>query len=253
MATPFVAVTERLTRVNGIVAGCGQAALLVILHVTKGLPTTAAEVKALIVQGQNQHQAGPGGNSTPSNLIWLAGQYGQHLTAIDWRNASTYIDQGQPVIVGVNNASVFGGPDTTVSGHYITLVGRSGRNFLVSDPNTVESESGQFVVYTPEQLAAANPFWAATTPIPVTTAQADTLGYTIGLPDLSGINNFFQGLGGIVAWVGNPARLIKFLAGAVMVWAALLYGLIKGGGALAGGAQNVAGGLAQSLAAMGVI
>ena len=252
MSTPFVAVTERLTRVNGIVAGCGQAALLVILHATKGLPTTAAELKALIVQSQNNHQAGIRGNSTPSNLIWLAGQYGQQLTPIDWRNASQYVDAGQPVIVGVNNARVFGGPDTTVEGHYVTLVGRSGRNYLVSDPNTVESETGNFVVYTPEQIAAAHPFWAATTPIPVTGAQADTLGYTFGLPDLSGINNFFQGLGGIVSWVGNPARLVKFLVGVVLIWTALFYGLIKGGAAMAGTYQNIKGGLVESLGALGV-
>lgn len=159
-------VTEDFTRINGVIAGCGQAAMLVTLNAYRGLPTSPAEVGNLIEQMVHANQTVGGkassGQSSPAGLTWLASQYGVSMQSGD---PATMLDTYagiRPIVWGVSNAHVLGGWDSGVSGHYINIVGRTadGR-FIVSDPNQPESENGQFVVYTRQQLLDAQPFWAA--------------------------------------------------------------------------------------------
>lgn len=159
-------VTEDFTRINGAIAGCGQAAMLVTLNVMKGTPDTPAEVGNLITQMVSAHQTvgalATSGESSPGGLSWLAAQYGVSMQSGD---PLTYLHQYagvKPIVWGVSNASAFGGSDSNVQGHYVNVVGKTadGR-YIVSDPNTPESQNGQFVVYTEAQMMNAQPFWAA--------------------------------------------------------------------------------------------
>jgi hypothetical protein len=250
----FTAVTEDFTRVNGIIAGCGQAALLTILHITKGLPATSDELKAIIVQGINGHQAGVGGESTPSNLIWLAQQYGQIIQTIDFNRLDDYVGQ-QPIIVGVSNASAFGGSDVGVHGHYITILDKSGRNYVVSDPNTVASQQGNFILYSPGQLAAAQPFWTAIVPLnngtqtsmlsdtPGTVVQPNPLGLQFSNPfdTLKPVGDFFSQLNKLAEWLGNPLRLLKMLVGIALIVTALLVGFLEKAQENSGAIVNILG------------
>lgn len=222
----WTAVTEDFTRVNGIIAGCGQAALLTILHVSKGLPATPDELKAIIVQGINGHQAGAGGVSTPANLIWLAQQYDQPIQSIDFNSLDQYAGT-EPIILGLGNASALGGSDVGVHGHYVAVLGKSGRNYVVADPNTPQSQTGDTVLYTHDQLQAAQPFWTAVVPVstslPATTTLSDTTNLSINPFDaLKPVGDFFAGLGGLLKWVGDPVRMFKMLAGILVLTGALI-------------------------------
>jgi hypothetical protein len=157
-------VTEDLTRVQGIIAGCGEAALLVILNGLKGVPTDPGTLGQIIKNAQAAGIAGigTGGTATPAGLIHIASNYGVTLSSpSDWKTTVEQYAGSKPVIIGVSNARAFGGRDSNVFGHYITIVGKTpAGNYIVSDPNA-SSKFGKFDVYSPSQLAAAHPFWAA--------------------------------------------------------------------------------------------
>lgn len=156
-----IPITEDLTRVDGIIAGCGEAALLVILNGLKGLPTDPEELGNIIRNAEAHGWVGKGGVSAPSGLKSIAGSYGVSLQS---GNLNTLINEWagkRPIIVGVSNARAFGGRDSGVFGHYVTIVGRTaGGALIVNDPNQ-SSKFGYFDVYTQQQFADAHPFWAA--------------------------------------------------------------------------------------------
>lgn len=160
-----IPVTEDLTRVDGIIAGCGEAALLVILNGLKGLPTDPAELGNIIRNAEAHGWVGKGGVSAPSGLNSIAGSYGVQLQS---GNLTTLVNEyagKRPIIVGVSNARAFGGRDSGVFGHYVTIVGRTaGGGLIVNDPNQ-SSKFGYFDVYTLQEFQDAHPFWAA---VPVT-------------------------------------------------------------------------------------
>lgn len=157
------AATELASHVGGFMAGCGFAALDVILNATRGVSTSPAEVTAIIQQATNQGQTiGAGGVATPANIEAVAqNDFGVTLQSFGYQQALSQYAGSKPIEIGVANAAAFGGADTGVHGHYITVVGRTGNgDFIVSDPNTSQSAAGQFVTYSPQQIANARPFWA---------------------------------------------------------------------------------------------
>lgn len=161
------AVTETLSRVGGVVAGCGEAALAVIQGVATGKPPSVAQVTSLIQQGAAGGFTGATGVATPSGLAQLAAASGTPVTIGSGQNVLSTVNsnlgQGLPTEIGVANAHVFGGSDANVAGHYITVVGKaSNGNFIVADPNQPAALSGQFVQYSPSQITAANPFGTLT-------------------------------------------------------------------------------------------
>ena len=156
------AATELLSRVGGFVAGCGFAALAVVSNTLQGTGTSPATVTAIIqaavAQGQTQT---PSGVATPGNIEAVAQHdLGFTIQGVPWRQALG-LAGSTPIELGVSNARAFGGADANVNGHYITIVGRKANgDYIVSDPNTSASTLGQFVTYTPSQIASARPFWA---------------------------------------------------------------------------------------------
>jgi hypothetical protein len=155
------AVTELLTRVNGVIAGCGEAALAVLLGWTQGRIYSASDVTGIVTDAINEHGAGTGGTSTPGELAATAKDYNASLQSIDWRAALDNLAGKTPILLGVSNASALGGSDRGVQGHYISVVGRTAQGaYIVSDPNTPESKSGRYVTYTRAQLNAAQPYSA---------------------------------------------------------------------------------------------
>lgn len=154
------AATELLSHVGGFVAGCGEASLAVISGIVNGTPVTPAAVTAIIMDAM-RHGAGPGGVSSPGELQATARDYGFTLNSVDWRTALAQDAGVTPIEIGLDNASALGGSDVGVSGHYVTIVGKTaGGSFIVSDPNQLASVNGGFVTYTLGQIANAQPFWA---------------------------------------------------------------------------------------------
>lgn len=162
------ATTEWYSRVGGAVAGCGEAATAVMLGIMRGDTSyyDPNRVTSLIQDAVQAHQTvgmwAASGQTTAGNLQWLAGQNGVQTTVYDGGQAGTLLAQyagSRPIVVGVSNARAFGGTDSGVNGHYVTVVGRTAQgDYIVSDPNTAESTHGQFVTYSAAQFAAAQPF-----------------------------------------------------------------------------------------------
>lgn len=162
------ATTEWYSRVGGAVAGCGEAAAAVLLGYAKGDTSyfDPNRVTSLIVDAVKAHQTvgmwASSGQASPDTLTYLAKQNGVQTTTFDGsqhRQVLTSYAGNRPVVVGVSNATAFGGTDSSVHGHWITVVGRThDGNYVVSDPNTPASANGQFVTYTQAQMDAASPF-----------------------------------------------------------------------------------------------
>lgn len=235
--TGATAVTEDLSRVNGFIAGCGQAALLVVLNAVKGQSTSPSDVTALIKQAISSNlvtgKLAQSGETSPANLEALAQQQGVTLQSGDYQTLLSQYAGQKPIILGVSNARAFGGADSNVFGHYITVVGKtSNGNYIVSDPNTPESQAGKFVAYSPSQISASLPFWGAVPTGPVTGIGGSLL--NLQLP--SWINDLGTRFTGFVntfgAWA-NPIRLFKFVAGSIILAGVaisiLAYGYVETG------------------------
>jgi hypothetical protein len=245
-------VTEDFTRVGGFIAGCGEAALLVILHGAKGTPTDPTTLGNIIRAAASKGWVGPTGVSTPNGLTQLANSYGVQLTSGDWRTMlHTYAAQ-RPIIVGIANASAFGGRDSNVEGHYVTVVGRDpSGNYIVSDPNA-SSKFGKFDTYTEAQFSAARPFWAA---VPTNwTGSTSAGGDTSGLAQPLSFNpldpkTWLDALGAqfktLFTWLSDPLRILKLVGGAgvvvVAIWltvASIMVAAAPGALTLAGAASG---------------
>ncbi len=157
------AVSEWLSPIGGFIEGCGQAAFAVVQGIATGHPPTSEQVTGLIRDGIQAGKAGAHGSTTPSDLVWLGRQNGVPLQTGSGGEALSTIErnlsQGLPTILGVTNARAFGGTDSNVSGHWVTVVGKAGNgNYIVADPNTRQALSGGFVQYTADQIKRASPF-----------------------------------------------------------------------------------------------
>lgn len=219
-------VTEDFTRIGGFIAGCGEASLLVILHATKGTATDPTTLGNVIRAAASHGWVDSDGTAKPSGLIALANSYGVGLTSGNWQTMLSQYAGERPIIVGVANASAFGGRDAGVNGHYVTVVGKDGNgNYIVSDPNA-SSKFGKFDTYTQAQFAAARPFWAA---VPtnfsggmstITSADLSSSASSVGVNPLdpstwlAAIQSKFSG---IFTWLTDPIRIVKVLAGVVMI------------------------------------
>jgi hypothetical protein len=163
-----VGVTELGTAVGGVVAACGWAALRAVQKVVNpaGTDASPAGVTALTEEAvKSRNTVGKwaaSGQATPSNIKLVAGMQGLTLMDIS-QDQAVQIAGIDPVEVGVSNARAFGGNDSNVSGHYITLLGKAANGDLIaSDPNTNQSTQGALVRYTQKQLSDAKPFWFGT-------------------------------------------------------------------------------------------
>lgn len=163
----------------GFVNACGEAALAVMQALAHGQLPDTTQVIGLVKQGV-AFGTDPSGTSTPRELANLSAASGTPLTIGSGANTLSTINsnlaRGYPTEVGVANARVFGGHDSTVRGHYITIVGRSGSgNYIVADSNQQAALSGQFVQYSPQQITEARPF-GTLTPTSITPPGGSILG-----------------------------------------------------------------------------
>lgn len=160
-----VAITEWYSRVDGTIESCGQASVAMALHALNPskFPSTSSFVTQLATEttGARQTTDWPHASTSPSNLKWLFKQHGVSATSHtgDWQTALRAFAGVKPLVIGVGNATAFGGHDAHVDGHYVCVFGVDARGvFIVGDPNTPESTSGAFVYYTLPQFQAAEPF-----------------------------------------------------------------------------------------------
>ena len=158
-----VAITEWYSRVDGTIESCGQASVAMALHVLKDTPATSAFVTSLANETANAKQTTdwPHASTSPNNLKWLFRQHG--VTAIihsgDWQTALQAFAGVKPLVLGVSNATAFGGHDAHIDGHYVCVFGlNTNGTYAVGDPNTPESTTGALVSYSAAQIHAAQPF-----------------------------------------------------------------------------------------------
>lgn len=225
MVTGSQPVTEDYTRVGGFIAGCGEASLLVLLHATKGTPTDPNTLGQVIRAAASRGWVKPDGVSTPSGLTSLANSYGVGLSSGDWSSMLDNYAGQRPIIVGISNASAFGGRDAGVNGHYVAVVGKTpGGDFVVSDPNQ-SSKFGKFDVYSKAQFAAARPFWAAvptnyngsSTTLDASNLQANAGGIPNPLDPSSWLDALRKQFGTLFAWFSDPLRILKLIGGAGVI------------------------------------
>jgi len=194
----------------GFVNSCGEAALAVIQGIANGSPPTIAQVINLVKQG-TQFGTAASGTSTPNELAQLGAATGTPLTigpggqgALTTINAN--LARGVPTELNIQNARAFGGSDSGVSGHYITIVGKAASgNFIVADPNQTASLSGGFVQYSPQQILNAQPYATLT---PTNGASA-----AFGNP-FSGLSG--SAFGGLFAAFGTDATDFAWRAGLIL-------------------------------------
>ena len=193
-------ISESLAPINGAIAGCGQAAVLMMNHIVRGEPVDANELLNLIkFSVATGHSVSPSGATRPSDLQWLAEQQGVKTTlgsGASWRSTvDNAIPAGKPVVLGVSNARAFGGSDSNVRGHYVTIVGTTtdGR-YIVADPNQQAAKAGGTVIYSASQIQAAQPFATLT---PTSAVQPQTTNgnnsdclHSISFPGIAGQGAF---------------------------------------------------------------
>lgn len=151
----------------GFINACGEAALAVLQGIQNGVAPSISQVQALARAGV-QFGTNPSGTSTIPELAKLAQASGTPVTqgaggqaALDTINANLLA--GKPTEVGVSRASVFGGSDKNVQGHFVTVVGRATNgNYIVADSNQPQALQGQFVQYGAAQILQAQPFGTLT-------------------------------------------------------------------------------------------
>ena len=158
-----VAITEWYSRIDGSIESCGQASVAMALHALKGTPATSSFVTQLSgeTQAAKQTTDWPHASTSPNNLKWLFKQHG--VTAIihsgDWQTALQAFAGVKPLVLGVSNATAFGGHDAHIDGHYVCVFGlNTNGTYAVGDPNTPESTTGALVSYSAAQIHAAQPF-----------------------------------------------------------------------------------------------
>lgn len=274
IAPGSVAVTEDKTRTGGSVGGCGEASLLAV--VAPQLPGTSTSPSALgaLIQWADNHglTLAANGDSTPGNLIGIAKNYFNVTVNSFGSLPQQYVGRRQ-IEVGISRAYELGGWNRNVQGHYITIVGNTADgNYVVSDPNQPESENGQFIVYTPQQIANASPFWygaAAAPPSGVggVTAAGQALSTTTGGTGAGSFDwsGFWQGVVGNIPVVGgalsnasnwqgaleaivgnlaswaNPIRIIKLVVGLGLIGFGVLVLILPGTLQAGGTATQVVG------------
>lgn len=240
-------ISESLAPVNGFVAGCGQAAVLMMSHIVRGQPVNANELTNLIkFSVATGHTTSPSGTTRPTDLQWLAEQSGVKTTlgpGSAWRSTvDTAIPAGKPVVLGVSNARAFGGSDSNVAGHYVTVVGTTtdGR-YIVADPNQQAAKAGGTVVYSAGQIQAARPFATLTA---VSAVQPTTTQTTSG--DCVHNVHFAGGPGGVGAFdlcldplLDGIIRGSLIAVGVLFILVAILIFTRKEWGPVAGDAAKV--------------
>ena len=162
-----VAITEWYSKIDGTIEACGQASVAMALHSLNPArnPSTASFVTQLATEttGARQTTDWPHASTSPRNLQWLFRQHGVSATIHtgDWQTTLRAYAGVKPLVVGVGNATAFGGHDAHIDGHYVCVFGiQSDGAFAVGDPNTPEATSGALVSYTLAQFQAAEPFAA---------------------------------------------------------------------------------------------
>jgi hypothetical protein len=219
-------VTELLTTVGGSIASCAWAGYAVVQHIIQGTPATGAEDTALTEQAVTEHQTvgrfADSGQATPQNIEYIAGLHGIHF--LDLTQAQAVSVAGEtPVEIGVSNAKAFGGSDSNVSGHYITMVGKTARgDLIVSDPNQPESEQGKFNVYSQAQLTAAQPFAflapsadSGSGPQTSATVAPGGIGTPGGGINIPGVGTIWSGLQGAASSLNSLGNINSTIEGVV--------------------------------------
>ena len=151
----------------GFINACGEAALAVLEGVQNGVAPTIAQVQNLARSGV-QFGTAPSGTSTLGELQKVAAASGTATTIGSGGSAvlstiNANLQAGKATELGVSNARAFGGSDTNVRGHYVTVVGRATNgNYIVADSNQPAALQGQFVQYSPQQILNAQPFGTLT-------------------------------------------------------------------------------------------
>lgn len=228
------AVTEDQTLVGGFVAACEEAATTAILAAYGLVQGTAATVTKLTQQqvaaGQTVGKYASSGQSTASGAQWLSSQYGVTLQSEPWQQALGLAGQ-VPIELGVSNAAALGPQDAGVGGHFEDIFGRTASGlFIANDPNSPQSQNGQFVLESQAQIAASQPFFAG---VPTAMASAAGSAATTGTCNNStflvgAIGNIFCNLSsGTQAVFQSVVQLLiragVILAGAVLILVALIF------------------------------
>lgn len=235
-------VTEDFTWVSGLVRGCGEAALLVILHGLKNVATDPQSLYQIIVTAIRNGWVGLGGTSQPHGLEQIASSYGVSLKSGNYQSMIPQYAAVTPVIVGVSNADAFGGRDRGVGGHYVTVVGKTAAgDFIVSDPNN-HSKFGQYDVYSLAEFTKARPFWAAIASSPWPGGGGIGGGISGILPNPGNwLDTFKSNFKTLFTWLTDPLRILKLVTGAGVVLVAIWLTVVSIGAHAAPSALQVAG------------
>ena len=241
MAYPVL--TEDLSRVNGIITGCGEASALMAVMALTGKRFSTNDLTGII---QKMNQLGLAGNwgTGPDGLAWLLKDEGvadfQHAPASSWRQTLDANAGKYPVILNVWTAGNGFPEDRGVQHHYVTVFGKNpDGSYIVGDPNTRESQQGQTVNYTPEQIGAATPVdlivvkgpggngmgALGSSPSSIASPFANpVLGPILGGPLTpalqalaGGLPSWAQPFTRIISWFTNPLRLFKLFVGVTLI------------------------------------
>jgi hypothetical protein len=157
----------------GFTADCGQAASEILYSWSQGKTPSGPHINAVVSAMQKAGLAGGGGVSTASGESkQLTNEGVANYTTTNWlaalqQNVQSVASGGSvhPVELLVNAPNLganLPGDEFGVHGHFIAVEGWSPTHkaYVVSDPDNAAAKKGQLVLYTPQQIASANPIQA---------------------------------------------------------------------------------------------
>ena len=260
MTSPYVVLTEDLSRVQGFIAGCVEASVLMAVGSVTGKRYSVDYLTQLIGAAIAAGVADPHGTGV-DGLHWALQHEGisqyQDMPADQWQAVLQQANGRYPVLLGVDQAGNGFPEDGGVNGHEVVVFapGPQPDTWIVGDPNTQESQQGQTVTYTTAQIAAAHP-----TTLTAVYGQGGYISQPIGIGSpwaqvtAPGVNvtitNPLSILGDMLGFIASPTRMFKLIAGAFLIGlAALLFIFSKSAPVLTAGAQYVAPVAGQVIAA----
>jgi hypothetical protein len=141
----------------GFLGDCGQAAAEIVYSWSKGQTPSGDHINAVVRAMQQAGLASGSGVSTlAGNSLELSREGIPNFTTHDWQGALQQYAGVRPIELFVNNARALPGDEVTVSGHFLTIEGRTASgNFVASDPDNALAKVNKLAVYTLQQLKNA--------------------------------------------------------------------------------------------------
>ena len=140
---------------------CAEYAYMIArAAVSPQYPTTAEELQRLTNKSIGAGEAGPNGEMTDANAVWLCRSEGTPYVQLAYsRNSLFYwLGQGYAVMCGFRNGQALPGNEPNVFGHSVAVLDHDSTGFTLANGDSVNGRAGKLDTgVLSSQLEAAQP------------------------------------------------------------------------------------------------